>query len=49
MVMNGIIAGDLHDLWKRESRLTVEMDRKVEMNGSRIDKKVEINGRENNW
>ena len=47
--MNGITVEDLHDWWKRESRLTVEMDRKVEMDGLRIDEKVEINDREINW
>ena len=44
MVMNEMAVGDLHVWWREIRRLTVEMNRKVEMNEVKIDEKVEIDG-----
>ena len=37
-----MVVGDLHDWWKRISRLMVEMYEKVEIDDVRMDRKVEI-------
>ena len=49
MDMNRMLVGVLHVWWRSKRRLTVKIDRKVEMDGLRIDEKVEIDDREINW